>query len=96
MRPQLVQKVAEGKTSYELSWKVKVMISIYIYGGMDVFSKSKAKTRKNEKRNVTKSKKIEELREVSPTNNFLVGNYGLRRAERSEDMPSMSSEVAKI
>ena len=26
LRPQLVQEIAEGKTSYELSWKVKVMI----------------------------------------------------------------------
>ena len=24
--PQLVQKIAEGSTSYELSWKVKVII----------------------------------------------------------------------
>ena len=28
--PRLVQKIAEGKTSYELSWKVKVMIKTYI------------------------------------------------------------------
>ena len=27
---------------------------------------------------------------------FLVGNYGLRRAERWDDMPSMSSEVGEI
>ena len=26
--PRLVQKIAEGKTSYELSWKVEVMINI--------------------------------------------------------------------
>ena len=32
----------------------------------------------------------------SPTNNFLVCNYGLRRAERWDDMPSMSSEVGEI
>ena len=58
-------------------------------------------TRKNEKRkkkkNVTKSKESKELREDSPTNNFFVGNYGLRRAdERWEDTPSMSSEVGEI
>ena len=34
-----------------------------------------------------------EIQEGSPTNNFLVGNYGLSRAERWEDMPSMSSEA---
>ena len=26
---------------------------------------------------------------------FLVGNYGLRRAERWDDMPTMSSEVGE-
>ena len=25
MTPRLVQKIAEGETSYELSWKVKMM-----------------------------------------------------------------------
>ena len=28
--PRLVQKIAEGKTSYELSWKVKVTISVQL------------------------------------------------------------------
>ena len=32
----------------------------------------------------------------SPTDNFIVGNYGLRKAERWDDMPSMSSEVGEI
>ena len=32
----------------------------------------------------------------SPTTNFLVGNYGLRRAERWDDMPSMPSEAGEI
>ena len=50
---------------------------------------------KREKRNVTKSKESKEVQEDSPTNNFFVGNYGLRRAQRREDMPSMSSEVRK-
>ena len=49
-----------------------------------------------EKKNVTKSKESKELREGSPTPHFLVGNYGLRRAERWDDMPSMSSEVGEI
>ena len=31
LSPRLVQKIAQGKTSYELGWKVKVMIKIYIY-----------------------------------------------------------------
>ena len=47
------------------------------------------------KKNVTKRKESKELPESSPTNNFLVGNYGLRRAERLKDMPSMSSEVGE-
>ena len=37
-----------------------------------------------------------EIQESSPTNDFLVGNYGLSRAEKWEDMPSMSSEVHDI
>ena len=32
----------------------------------------------------------------SPTANFLVGNHGLRRAKRRDDMPSMSSEEGEI
>ena len=34
-----------------------------------------------------------EIQEGSLTNNSLVGNYGLSRAERLEDLPSMSYEV---
>ena len=51
-----------------------------------------------EKKNVTKSKESKELRErsFSPTTNFLVGNYGLKRAESWDDMPSMFSEVGEI
>ena len=52
-----------------------------------------------EKKNVTKNKESEKLREGSfpqQLRNFLVGNYGLRRAERWNDMPSMSSEVGEI
>ena len=58
--------------------------------------KTKKKRDKNKKENVSKSKESKELREGSPTNDFLVGNYGLRRTERCEDMPSMSSEVGEI
>ena len=36
-------------------------------------------------------KKSKFVQEGSPTKNFLVGKYGLRRAERWEDMPSISS-----
>ena len=44
-----------------------------------------------------KTKKAKNFGKVlSPTNNFLVGNYGLRRAERWDDTPSMSSEVGEI
>ena len=52
-----------------------------------------------EKKNVTKNKESEKLREGSfpqQLRNFLVGNYGLRRAERWDDMPTMSSEVGEI
>ena len=54
------------------------------------------KKKKEKEKNVTKSKESKELREGSPRNHFLVGNYGLRRAERWEDTPSMSSEVGEI
>ena len=50
-----------------------------------------------EKNNVTTSQKAKNFRKVlSPTTNFLVGDYGLRMAERWDDMPSMSSEVGEI
>ena len=51
---------------------------------------------KTKEKKITKSKESKELREGSPTNNFLVGNYGLRRAERWEDMPSVSPEMGEI
>ena len=50
-----------------------------------------------EKKNVTKSKESKELREGSfpqQLRNFLVGNYGLRRADRWD--ASISSEVGEI
>ena len=50
-----------------------------------------------EKKNVTKSKESTELREGSfpqQLRNFLVGNYGLRRADRWD--ASISSEVGEI
>ena len=53
-------------------------------------------TRKNGRKKERHKKKAKELWEGSPTPNFLVGNYGLRRAERWDDMPSMSSEVGEI
>ena len=43
-----------------------------------------------------RSKKSKEFREDSPTNNIIVGNYGLRRAERWEGKPSLSPEVGEI
>ena len=52
---------------------------------------------KNEKRTKKKQRKqITSGRFFSPTNNFIVGNYGPRRAERWDDMPSISSEVGEI
>ena len=48
------------------------------------------------KKRTSKSKESKQVQEGAPTNNFLVGNYGLRRAERWKDMPSMSSEVGEI
>ena len=52
---------------------------------------------KNKKKRLNKQRK-KELREGSfpPQKKILVGNYGLRKAERWDDMPSMSSEVGGI
>ena len=36
------------------------------------------------------------IQEGSPTNNILVGNFRLRRAERWENMPRVSSKVDEI
>ena len=73
-----------------------VMVLLYC-GWLLWCSYTYAKTKKRKrKKNVTKSKEGKELREGSPTTNFLVGNYGLRRAERWEDTPSMSSEVGEV
>ena len=58
--------------------------------------KNETEKQKTKKERHKKQKESKELREGSPTNNFLVGTYGLRRAESWEDMPSMSSEVGKI
>ena len=50
-----------------------------------------------EKNNVTTSQKAKNFGKVlSPTTNFLVGDYGLRMAERWDDMPSISSEVGEM
>ena len=43
--------------------------------------------KKSNKKEVKKSKESKELREGSPTNTFLVGNYGLRRAESCRPCP---------
>ena len=67
--------------------KRKSVLQQYSYGW---------KTKQRKKKNVAKSKDSKELREGSPAKNFLVGTYGLRRAERWEDMPSTSSEVGEI
>ena len=49
--------------------------------------------KKQEKRTSRKAKKAKNFGRVSrQINNFLVGNYGLRRAKRWKGMPSMSSE----
>ena len=45
---------------------------------------------------VTKSKQSKDNRKGSPTNNSLDGNYGLRPAERREDMPRTSFGVGEI
>ena len=54
------------------------------------------KTKQRKKKKVTKSTESKELRGGFPTNNLLVGNYWLRRAEIWEDMPSISSEMGEI
>ena len=43
-----------------------------------------------------RSKESKEIQEGSPANNINVGNYKLRRAERWEKIPKMSSEVGEI
>ena len=43
-----------------------------------------------------RSKKSRENLEGTPTNNIPVGNYRLRREERCEKIPTMSSEVGEI
>ena len=63
--------------------------------GKQLLIGDKVKTRKK-KEERHKSKESKEVPESSPTNNFLVGNYGLRSAERWEDMPSMCTEVGEI
>ena len=83
----------------EFLWIQKA--SVQQYSSTRMAGKTKRRKRKNhekkkKKKNVTKSKKSKELRGGSPTNSFLVGNYGLRRAERWDDMPSMSSEVGEV
>ena len=56
----------------------------------------------NEKKQIKKGRQKKQRKQrtsgrfFSPPSNFLVGNYGLRRAERWDDMPSMSSEVGEI
>ena len=52
--------------------------------------------KRNKKRTSQKTKKAKNFGRVPQRIIFLVGNYGLRRAERWEDMPSMSSEVGEI
>ena len=42
------------------------------------------------------SKEIKEIQEGSPTNNIIVGNHRLRRAERWENIPRVSSKVGEI
>ena len=58
--------------------------------------KNEQKRDKNKEKNAAKDKESKEIQEASPTNSFLVGNYGQRRAERWKDMPSISSEVDEI
>ena len=73
----------------------KDSVQQHSYGWKNEITKKQKTGGKNNK-NVTKSKESNELQEGYPTNNFLVGNYRPRRAERWENMPSMSSEVGEI
>ena len=52
--------------------------------------------KKEGKKHVNKKQRTKERREGCSTKKIQVGNYGLRKAERREDMPSMSSEVGEI
>ena len=57
----------------------------------------KTKEKRTSPRHKKQTKQRTSGRFFAPTTNFLVGNYGLRRAgEGWDDMPSMSSEVGEI
>ena len=57
---------------------------------------SSLKNERKKERHKKRRKQRTSGRFFAPTTNFLVGNYGLRRAERWDDMLSMSSEVGEI
>ena len=89
----VMQEDQKGCNKNWIQKSKRTAVQQYWYGWKNETTKNK-NTKK--KANVTKRKESKELREGSPTNNFPVGNYGLRRASRWDDMPSMSSEVGEI
>ena len=68
------------------------------YSCLQPFLLSSLLTKKRKKRERHKKQRKQRTsgRFFSPTTNFLVGNCGLRRAERWDDMPSMCCEVGEI
>ena len=68
-----------------------VLCSRY-YCRLDTQRHARTHNEKKEKKNREESKESKEIQEGSPTNNILVGNCRLRRAESWENMPRVSSE----
>ena len=74
-----------------------VLVFVLVAGKTRNKEKLKKREKKKKKKRLKKQRKQRTSgRFFSPTNNFRVGNYGLRRAERWDNMPSMSSEVIEI
>ena len=72
------------------------VIPRYGLGANDTYSNIHRKNGENTKKRRRESKESKEIQERSPTANIIVGNYRLRRAERWENIPRVSSEVGEI
>ena len=70
-----------------------VLLQILNDNNLLTYNENTMKKRKKERQ---ESKKSKEFQEGSPTDNIIVGNFRLRRAERWENIPRVSSEVAEI
>ena len=75
---------------------LRLVLVLLLQLPMAVSSSLVTKKSRKKERHRKQRKQRTSGRFFSPTTNFLVGNYGLRRDERWDDMPSMSSEVGEI